>query len=185
MLFLRSEKLLFYTSNRKGEKNMVIGLINFIAFLGITGYAIYLFTNIVYSRVTFIKMGKPANLKKDTQKRVNEVLVNVFGQRKLFKDRKSGVMHVIMFYGFIILQFGAIELIIKGFFKGFEYPIGTAQKFFSVSKKIPIFLFLLAVLYAFYRRYIEKLKRLKRGFKSGLVIIFLTTLVLSIFLSLS
>ncbi|MEH7377553.1 hypothetical protein V7168_21880, partial [Neobacillus drentensis] len=164
---------------------MVIGLINFIAFLGITGYAIYLFTNIVYSRVTFIKMGKPANLRKDTQKRVNEVLVNVFGQRKLFKDRKSGVMHVIMFYGFIILQFGAIELIIKGFFKGFEYPIGTAQKFFSVSQEITTFLVLLAVLYAFYRRYIEKLKRLKRGFKSGLVIIFLTTLVLSIFLSLS
>jgi len=164
---------------------MVIGLINFIAFLGITGYAIYLFTNIVYSRVTFIKMGKPANLRKDTQKRVNEVLVNVFGQIKLFKDRKSGVMHLIMFYGFIILQFGAIELIIKGFFKGFEYPIGTAQKFFSVSQEITTFLVLLAVLYAFYRRYIEKLKRLKRGFKSGLVIIFLTTLVLSIFLSLS
>ena len=164
---------------------MVIGLINFIAFLGITGYAIYLFTNIVYSRVTFIKMGKPANLRKDTQKRVNEVLVNVFRQRKLFKDRKSGVMHVIMFYGFIILQFGAIELIIKGFFKGFEYPIGTAQKFFSLSQEITTFLVLLSVLYAFYRRYIEKLKRLKRGFKSGLVIIFLTTLVLSIFLSLS
>jgi Fe-S oxidoreductase len=164
---------------------MVLGLINFIAFLGITGYAIYLIANIVYSRVTFIKLGKPANLRKDTQKRVNEVLVNVFGQRKLFKDRKSGVMHVIMFYGFIILQFGAIELIIKGFFKGFEYPIGTGQKFFSLSQEITTFLVLLAVLYAFYRRYIEKLKRLKRGFKSGLVIIFLTTLVLSIFLSLS
>lgn len=164
---------------------MVLGLINFIAFLGITGYAIYLFANIVYSRVTFIKLGKPANLRKDTQQRVNEVMVNVFGQRKLFKDPKSGVMHVIMFYGFIILQFGAIELIIKGFFKGFEFPISTAHKFFSLCQEITTFLILLAAIYAFYRRYIEKLKRLKRGFKSGLVIIFLTTLVLSILLSLS
>ncbi|SMQ87022.1 Fe-S oxidoreductase [Bacillus sp. OV166] len=164
---------------------MVLGLINFIAFLSITGYAIYLFANIVYSRVTFIRLGKPSNLRKDTPKRVNEVLVNVFGQRKLFKDPKSGLMHVIMFYGFIILQFGAIELIIKGFFKGFEFPIGTAHKFFTLCQEITTFLVLLAVIYAFYRRYIEKLKRLKRGFKSGLVIIFLTTLVLSIFLSLS
>ncbi|MED4224561.1 (Fe-S)-binding protein [Neobacillus cucumis] len=164
---------------------MVIGLINFIAFLGITGYAIYLFTNIVYSRVTFIKMGKPANLRKDTRQRVNEVLVNVFGQRKLFKDAKSGIMHFIMFYGFIILQFGAIELILKGFFKGFELPIGTAHKYFSLCQEITTFLVLLAVIYAFYRRYIEKLKRLKRGFKSGLVIIFLTSLLLSIFFSLS
>nr|WP_088091095.1 (Fe-S)-binding protein [Bacillus sp. OV166] len=163
----------------------MLGLINFIAFLSITGYAIYLFANIVYSRVTFIRLGKPSNLRKDTPKRVNEVLVNVFGQRKLFKDPKSGLMHVIMFYGFIILQFGAIELIIKGFFKGFEFPIGTAHKFFTLCQEITTFLVLLAVIYAFYRRYIEKLKRLKRGFKSGLVIIFLTTLVLSIFLSLS
>ncbi|TWE05074.1 Fe-S oxidoreductase [Neobacillus bataviensis] len=164
---------------------MILGIINFIAFLGITGYAVYLFANIVYSRVTFIKMGKPANLRKDTRQRVNEVLVNVFGQRKLFKDAKSGIMHLIMFYGFIILQFGAIELILKGFFKGFELPIGTAHKYFSVCQEITTFLVLLAVIYAFYRRYIEKLKRLKRGFKSGLVIIFLTSLLLSIFFSLS
>ncbi|WP_144564031.1 (Fe-S)-binding protein [Neobacillus bataviensis] len=163
----------------------MLGIINFIAFLGITGYAVYLFANIVYSRVTFIKMGKPANLRKDTRQRVNEVLVNVFGQRKLFKDAKSGIMHLIMFYGFIILQFGAIELILKGFFKGFELPIGTAHKYFSVCQEITTFLVLLAVIYAFYRRYIEKLKRLKRGFKSGLVIIFLTSLLLSIFFSLS
>ncbi|MEH7083727.1 hypothetical protein V7139_13490, partial [Neobacillus drentensis] len=143
---------------------MILGIINFIAFLGITGYAVYLFANIVYSRVTFIKMGKPANLRKDTRQRVNEVLVNVFGQRKLFKDAKSGIMHLIMFYGFIILQFGAIELILKGFFKGFELPIGTAHKYFSVCQEITTFLVLLAVIYAFYRRYIEKLKRLKRGF---------------------
>lgn len=130
-------------------------------------------------------MGKPANLRKDTRQRVNEVLVNVFGQRKLFKDAKSGIMHLIMFYGFIILQFGAIELILKGFFKGFELPIGTAHKYFSVCQEITTFLVLLAVIYAFYRRYIEKLKRLKRGFKSGLVIIFLTSLLLSIFFSLS
>jgi heterodisulfide reductase subunit C len=47
------------------------------------------------------------------------------------------------------------------------------------------FLIMMAVGYAFYRRYIEKLKRLKRGLKAGLVIIFLSTLMSSILLTLS
>ncbi|MGG4446360.1 (Fe-S)-binding protein [Brevibacillus porteri] len=163
----------------------MLSFLNFVAFLAITGYATYLFVQIVYSRIVFIKLGKKANLKKDAAIRVNEFLTQVFGQTKLLKDPKSGVMHIIMFYGFIILQFGAIELIIKGFVKGFEYPMGEAHKFFSLSQEITTFLVLLAVGYAYYRRYIEKVKRLKRGFKSGLVIIFLTTLMLSIFFTLA
>ncbi|UOF91109.1 (Fe-S)-binding protein [Fodinisporobacter ferrooxydans] len=161
------------------------GLINFILFLVVAGYAVYLVANIVYSRVMFIKLGKKSNLKKDTRQRVHELLVNVFGQRKLFEDPKSGAMHVVMFYGFIILQFGAVELIIKGFVKGFEYPIGSAHRFFSLCQEITTFLVLLATVYAFYRRYVEKLKRLKRGFKSGLVVIFLSVLMISILLALT
>ncbi|RXT08712.1 (Fe-S)-binding protein [Ammoniphilus sp. CFH 90114] len=162
-----------------------MAFINFIVFLAVTGYAVYLFAHLIYSRVTFIKLGKKSDLKQDTKQRLHEILVNVFGQKKLMKDPKSGLMHVIMFYGFIILQFGAIELIIKGFVKGFTYPIGGAHHFFSMSQEITTLLVLLAVGYAFYRRYVEKLPRLKRGLKSGLVIIFLTVLMLSIFLSLA
>ncbi|WP_134702467.1 heterodisulfide reductase-related iron-sulfur binding cluster [Ammoniphilus sp. YIM 78166] len=163
----------------------MLDLVNFIAFLAVTGYAVYLFAHLVYSRVTFIRLGKKSNLKEDTKQRVNEIIVNVFGQKKLMKDPKSGIMHVVMFYGFIILQLGAIELIIKGFLKGFVYPLGAAHAFFSISQEVTAFLVLLAVLYAYYRRYIEKLKRLKRGLKSGLVIIFLTTLMISVFLTLA
>ncbi|HJV45751.1 MAG TPA: (Fe-S)-binding protein [Bacillota bacterium] len=163
----------------------MLGFINFIAFLAITGYAVYLFAHVLYSRIIFVKLGKKANLKEDTNQRIHELLVNVFGQRKLLKDSKSGVMHIIMFYGFLILQFGAIELIIKGFFPKFEYPIGSAHHYFSLLQEITTTLVFLATVYAYYRRYIEKLKRLKRGFKSGLVIIFLSTLMLSILLSLS
>lgn len=159
--------------------------IHFLAFLLITGYAVYLFAHVVYSRVLFIRLGRKANLKADSKQRVHEFLVNVFGQKKLLKDPKSGIMHVVLFYGFILLQFGAIELILKGFFKGFTYPIGAAHHFFSLSQEITVFLVLVAVMYSFYRRYIEKLPRLKRGFKAGLVIVFLTTLMLSIFLSLA
>jgi Fe-S oxidoreductase len=163
----------------------MLGLINFIAFLIVTGYALYLFAHVMYSRIMFIKLGRKSNLRQDAGIRINEVLINVFGQKKLLKDPKSGLMHIVMFYGFIILQFGAVEIIIKGFIEGYEFPIGAAHKYFSLSQEITTFLILAAVGYAFYRRYIEKLKRLKRGFKAGLVIIFLLTLMSSILLTLS
>ncbi|MGP7817908.1 (Fe-S)-binding protein [Niallia sp. 01092] len=163
----------------------MVSFINFLLFLLVAGYAFYLFASIVYSRITFIKLGKKSNLKKDTKIRVNEFIVNVFGQKKLLKDKKSGIMHVVMFYGFIILQLGALELIIKGFIQGFELPLGAAHKFFSITQEITVFLILLAVLYAYYRRYIEKLVRLKRGLKSGLVLIFLSVLMVSVFGSLA
>jgi Fe-S oxidoreductase len=172
-------------SGPEGVSTPLLALFNFLAFLFVTAFAVYLVAHIVYSRITFIKLGKKSNLREDTKIRVNEFLINVLGQRKLLKDSKSGPMHVIMFYGFLILQFGAIELIFKGFFKGFGYPIGEAHKYFSLLQEITTFLVLLATLYAYYRRYVEKLKRLKRGFKAGLVILFLSVLMFSILMSLS
>ncbi|WP_126428948.1 (Fe-S)-binding protein [Brevibacillus marinus] len=160
-------------------------LINLIAFFLVLAYGLYLVAHLLYSRYLFIKLGKQAEVKDDFRTRLNLVIENVFLQRKLLKDRKSGVMHVVMFYGFIILQFGAIELIGKGLSKGFELPFGSAHPYFSLMQEITTLLVLLAVAYAYYRRYIEKLARLKRGFKSGLVLLFLSTLMASVLLSLA
>lgn len=159
-------------------------LLNLIAFFLVLAYGLYLFAHLVYSRYLFIKLGKKPDLKDDFGTRLNLVLENVVFQKKLLKDKKSGAMHVVMFYGFIILQFGAIELIIKGLAKGFELPFGGAHKYFSLMQEITTFLILAAVAYAFYRRYVEKLKRLKRGFKAGLVLLFLSSLMASVLLSL-
>ena len=41
----------------------------------------------------------------------------LLGQKKLFKDKKSGLMHLVLFYTFFIIQIGLIELIIKGFIR--------------------------------------------------------------------
>ncbi|MFC7440109.1 heterodisulfide reductase-related iron-sulfur binding cluster [Laceyella putida] len=157
-------------------------LINLILFVAVAGYAFYLFGYVVYRRYTYVRLGKPADYSMDIRKALDEVWINVFGQKKLLKDAKSGIMHVVMFYGFIIIQFGAIDLFIKGLAPGHHLPV-PAYPAFTLVQEITTFLVLLATLYAYYRRYIEKLPRLKRGLKSGLVIIFLTSLMASILLS--
>ncbi|WP_338473357.1 (Fe-S)-binding protein (plasmid) [Niallia sp. XMNu-256] len=164
----------------------MLTLLNLLFFLAVTGYAIYLFVNLVYTRYLFIKLGKKAEFEPNLKERIHLILVNGFGQSKLFKDKKSGLMHLVLFYTFFIIQIGLIELIIKGFIKGYEFPFGEAHKYFSLIQEWATFLMMLAVIYGFYRRYGEKLKRLqwKRDGKAAFVYIALTTLTLSILITL-
>ena len=164
----------------------MLSLLNLLAFIAVAGYAVYLFINLVYTRYLFIKLGKKAEFEPNLKERINLILINGFGQSKLFKDKKSGLMHLVLFYTFFIIQVGLIELIIKGFIKGYEFPFGNAHKYFSLLQEWATFLMLLAVVYAFYRRYGEKLKRLqwKRDGKALFVYIALATLTSSILLTL-
>ena len=161
-------------------------LLNLLVFLAVSGYAIYLFINLLYTRILFIKLGKKSEFELNLKERISTVASNALGHKKLFKDKKSGLMHLVLFYTFFIIQIGLIELIIKGFIKGYEYPLGEAHKYFSLLQEWATFLMFLAVIYGFYRRYGEKLKRLqwRRDGKAAFVYIALSTLTLSILISL-
>src|SRR5699024_12588880 len=91
----------------------------------------------------------------------------VFGQKKLLNDKNSGIIHVLMFYGFILVQFGAIDMFIKGLAPGNHLPFGPLYPAFTFFQEFVTLAILFAVVWAFYRRYIEKLVRLKRGWYAG------------------
>ena len=164
----------------------MFSLLNLLVFLAVVGYALYLFVNLLYTRYLFIKLGKKAEFEPNLKERINLILINGFGQKKLFKDKKSGVMHLVLFYTFFIIQIGLIELIIKGFIRGYEFPFGEAHKYYSLIQEWATLLMMLAVVYGFYRRYGEKLKRLqwKRDGKAAFVYIALFTLTSSILITL-
>lgn len=108
----------------------------------------------------------------------------MLGHGRLLGDVRSGLMHLIYFYGFIMLQFGAIDLIWKGLNGGDALPIPYYGPF-SWLQEATVFLVLLAVVYGGYRRYGEKLPRLQRGSKPSIVLWFIGGLMVSILLSLA
>ena len=152
---------------------------NWVLFLAVTAYALALFTYLLKTRTQFIKLGRKEEFDKNVSRRLEAVWVNVFGQKKLLKDKKSGSIHVMFFYGFLLVQFGAIDLIWKGLKPGSHLPFGPIYPAFTFFQEIVVAVILIAVVWAFHRRYVEKLVRLKRGWKSGLVLIFIGTLMLS------
>lgn len=153
---------------------------NWVLFLAVTIYAIYLFIYLLKSRYDFIKLGQKVEFEDNFNERVRKVMVNVFGQKKLLKDKKSGTIHVMFFYGFLLVQASAIDFIIKGLSPGSHLPLGPLYPAFTFFQEIVTLTILVAVVWAFYRRYIEKLVRLKRGWKSGLVLIFIGGLMVTV-----
>lgn len=155
---------------------------NWLAFATVTVYAVYLFVYVIQTRAAYIKLGRKAEFDGKVKGRWKNVKENVFGQKKLLKDKKSGIIHVMFFYGFILVQFGAIDFIWKGLAPGSHLPLGPLYPAFTFFQEIVTLIILIAVFGAFYRRYIEKLVRLKRNFKSGLVLIFIGGLMTSVLL---
>ncbi len=157
-------------------------MVNALLFSAVTAYAVYLFVYLIRTRIAYIKLGQREEFDKRLKERLQKIWVNVFGQKKLLKDKKSGIIHVLFFYGFILVQFGAIDFILKGLLPDRHLPFGPVYPAFTFFQEIVTFLILIAVVWAFYRRYIEKLVRLKRGFKAGLVLLFIGGLMVTVLL---
>ncbi|WP_170008395.1 heterodisulfide reductase-related iron-sulfur binding cluster [Bacillus fonticola] len=154
--------------------------VNLIAFILVTAYALSLFVYVVRTRIAFIQLGKKQEFDQKWKERWQNILTNVFGQKKLLKDKKSGIIHVMFFYGFILVQFGAIDFIWKGIAPGSNLPLGPLYPAFTFFQEIVTLMILIAVVWAFHRRYVEKLVRLKRGWKNGLVLMFIGGLMISV-----
>src|SRR5699024_10461239 len=137
-------------------------LLNALAFVAIVIYSIYLFAKVVATRVAYIRLGQKSEFDGEIKARLKKIGRIVFGQSKLLKDKKSGMIHVMMFYGFILVQFGAIDMFVKGLSPGNHLPFGPLYPAFTFFQEIVTLTILVAVVWAFYRRYIERIVRLKK-----------------------
>lgn len=151
----------------------VLLITNWVFFVAIVLYAVGLFIYLLKTRYQYVKLGKPEMFNVSIRKRWEKIWVNVFRQKKLLKDAKSGLIHIFFFYGFILVQLGAVDFIWKGLVPGSHLPFGQLYPVFTLFEEMVAVVILLAVCWAFYRRYVEKLVRLKRGWKNGLVLIFI------------
>ncbi|WP_281884861.1 (Fe-S)-binding protein [Paenibacillus sp. YYML68] len=163
---------------------MFMQMVHVLLFITVTGYGLLLFGKAVYRRFLYVRLGQPYDFRQAGRERLAGFLGEVFGQRKLLKDRRSGVMHIVLFYGFLVLQLGALDLIYKGLTNGQKLPV-PGYEAFNLLQELTIAAVLAAVGYAAYRRYVERLPRLKRGWKPSLVVWFIVGLLLSVLLSLA
>jgi heterodisulfide reductase subunit C len=64
--------------------------------------------------IKFFRFTRPAFPVKDFGKRINVMLTVAFGQTKIFRKPVLGLFHALVFWGFCIIIFGSIEMVIDG-----------------------------------------------------------------------
>ena len=158
-------------------------MINGWIFLAVTGLGTGLFAWIVAGRIRLILAGKPDERMKPTWERAAEMGRQAFGHRRLLQDRRSGMMHLVLFYGFLMLQIGALDIIFKGL-SGHSLPYLDGE-WFAFLQETTVLLVLAAVAYAAYRRYAGRLARLPRGWKPVIVLLWIAALMVSVALTLA
>jgi heterodisulfide reductase subunit C len=75
-------------------------------------FGVFAFT--VRRIVSFFKFTRPAFQVKDFGKRISIMLKIAFGQTKIFRKPVIGFFHALVFWGFCVIIFGSIEMVIDG-----------------------------------------------------------------------
>ncbi len=89
--------------------------------------------------------------------RIERVVENVFGQKKLLQRGWRGLMHVMFFYGFLVLQTVMLQVVGEGLF-GFDFKLPLVGGTAALGWMQEIFsgVVLVAVAMAVWQRYIAK-----------------------------
>jgi len=114
--------------------------------------------------VRYLRIGLPENRTNDPGERVKNLLGIGIAQSKIFRDPVAGPMHAAIFWGFVVLTAGSVEILIQGVFNGFSYDAflpDPVYRFYAFSQDAFAVLVLAAVGFALYRRTVLHPKRLE------------------------
>ncbi len=125
----------------------------------ITGIAF--FTVNIRKIIRNIKIGHPVDKSNFKSKRWANVARIALGQSKMVKRPVSGLLHIIVYVGFIIINIEVLEIIIDGIFGTHRLfaALGPVYDFLIATFEILALLVLIGVILFWGRRNIQKLKR--------------------------
>ena len=149
-----------------------------VVFLLVLGAAAAFFSFSAQRLVRYLRFGTAEHRLNDIPRRLWNLVAIGFAQSKILRDPVAGPLHAAVFWGFVILQVGALEILIQGVVPGFTYAslLPPALHFpFLMSQELTVGAVLLAVVILLYRRIIVRPRRLQGdGVHSGDAILILS-----------
>jgi Fe-S oxidoreductase len=135
-----------------------------VVFLLVLTAAGGLFALNVQRLVRYLQLGVAEDRTDNPSGRVLNVLKVGIAQTKILREPVAGIMHATIFWGFIVLTAGTVEILIQGVWNGFSYerllwhPVYVV---YAASQDAFAVFVLVAVTFAFYRRLVLHPKRLE------------------------
>jgi len=137
-------------------------IIQQILFIGVSGFAIWLFAKNIGIIRRNIFLGKDENLSDNPSLRWKNLFLLAFGQKKMFRNPLVAVMHFIVYAGFVIINLEVLEIVLDGMLgthRLFLPYIGSLYSFLINSFELLALGVLVACVIFLIRRNIIKLKR--------------------------
>jgi Fe-S oxidoreductase len=145
-----------------------------------------IFARIMYQKILLLMALEPTNRVNHIKDRLKNMVVIALGQKRLVgrkKERASGIMHALIFWGFCVLLIRSITLYGEGYVHGFQLPLlGEASilgYLYIALKDVMEGVVLLMVIWAFYRRMVVKPARLHNTWEAYLVLGMIGVLMIS------
>ena len=112
---------------------------------------------------------------------LKKMILDVFlGRRVLQGDVAAGLMHLLIFWGFLLLFAGTSVLAVHHYV--FSFLTGSAYLIFSLIMEVGGLMLLSGILWALIRRYLQRVSRLERRLEDAIVPLWLLLIVLSGFM---
>lgn len=137
-------------------------LVQQILFIILVGFAIFLFYRKAKEISDNINLGHDEDLSDNKKERWRNVLLLALGQKKMFRYPLVGIIHFVIYAGFIIINIEVLEIVLDGLFgthRLFANPLGSFYTFVIDFFEILAIGVLLACVIFLIRRNILKLKR--------------------------
>ncbi len=137
-------------------------LVQQISFIILVGVAVFLFWQKVKEIRANINLGKDEDISDHKSERWKNVMLLALGQKKMFRYPLVGVMHFVIYAGFIIINIEIFEIILDGLLgthRLFANPLGGFYTFVIDFFEILAVAVLLACVIFLVRRNILKLRR--------------------------
>ena len=113
---------------------------------------------------SYMRLGVPEGRTDRPFERLRHVLTIGIAQSKIFRDPVAGSMHATIFWGFIVLTAGTVEILIQGVFPRFSAEHLLPRPLwllYSISQDVFAVLVLGAVAFALFRRLVLHPRRLE------------------------
>ncbi len=153
------------------------------------GYVIYIFAAIAlafwafgfYRRYKLWRLGRPDNRAKNIGQRVgvfiHTTVVDILAHRRLLRDPYAGIMHLIIFWGFLILFLAAAIDAVTHYITGELH--GALYLWFSLIVDIGGLLVLVGIIMAAYRRHIWRPEKLNTLLDDDIVLALLAAILIT------
>jgi len=151
-----------------------------VAFAFVLVLALAFFSYNAQRLLRYLQVGTSEARLNDIPRRTWNFLRIGIAQTKILRDPVAGPVHALVFWGFLVLQVGALEIILQGLFPGFSYARLLPEPLhwlFLASQELTAGAVLAAVAFLLYRRIVVKPRRLQGdGVHSGDAIFILSVI---------